>query len=62
MPGVSCCFINDCGVSWRRTKSGIKYSLFKIPTSVDERSAKWRSEVLNAVTKYCVQEETLKDN
>ena len=56
---MNCCF-NECGVSRRRTKSGIKYSLFKIPTAVDEKSAKWRSEVLNVVTKYRVQDEDFK--
>ena len=56
---MNCCF-NLCGVSRRKTKSEIKNSLFKIPTALDEKSTKWRREVLNIVTKYRVQDEDFK--
>ena len=59
MPGVNSCF-NECGVSRRKTKSGVKYSLFKIPTAVDEKHSKWRREVLNIAKKYRVQDEDFK--
>eukprot|EP00794_Sanderia_malayensis_P001208 gene1208-584_t len=59
MPGVNCCF-NECGVNRRKTKSGIKYSLFKIPTAIDEKSEKWRREVLNVITRFRVQDDDFK--
>ena len=55
------CVLNDCFTN-KANRSG-KYagnSLFKMTTRMGEFCEKWRKEVLNTVSKYCVVNADLK--
>ncbi len=61
MPGDNCCF-NSCGVSRQKGKNkpNGKIGPFKVPSGGDEKSNKWRRDVLNIITKYRVQDDNFK--
>lgn len=64
MPGANCA-IFGCTTSRRKKYQGL--SIFKLPVAKDQESSKWRSEILNIITKDRVvdpdfQEQIMKNN